>query len=334
MAKTKISIDFDSAITNIYRLGSGMVLSEPTVCAVSDDQKAEIKAIGKDAQKLIGKTAKNTKIIFPVFEGEIVNEKSASGILSGFLDKIKTSEGLIGSTALFALPCGYNAQMIEKYKKVAKQSGIGKVYFAESPLLSALGQNLSLNEFTPCFIIDMAGGTTSIAAVSLDGVITGISVNFGSNKVTADIIDYLADHFGLQVGLLTAERIKKEIGSLDSSDSLSTIVNGRDVATGTPRTISLKASDIFPPVKNYYDKIAEIALSVLKKLPPEVSADIRHSGIHLSGNASTIYGLDRYYEKELNMLVKIADNPLYSVALGGGIVLGDNRLLSKLTIKY
>ncbi len=334
MSKTKISIDFDSATTNIYRLGSGMVLSEPTVCAVSDDQKAEIKAIGNDAKKLIGKTAKNTKIIFPVFEGEIVNEKASIGILKGFLDKAQVNSGVVSSEVLFALPCGYSAQMIEKYKKVAKSCGVGKVYFAESPLLSAIGQNLSLNEYTPCFIIDMAGGTTNVAAVSLDGVIAGVSVNFGSNKITADIMDYLADHFGLQVGLLTAERIKKEIASLEENDELSTVVNGRDISTGSPRAISLKAKDIYIPVKKYYDKIAEIAMSVLKKLPPEVSAEIRHSGIYVSGGASSVYGLERYYENQLDILVKIAENGLYSVALGGGIVLGDNRLLNKLTIKY
>lgn len=334
MAKIKIAVDFDSAITNIYRIGSGMVLSEPTVATVSDDDKCEIKNIGEDAKKLIGKTSKNTKIVFPVFEGEIVNEKTATGILNGFLDKIGVKNSMQGCQALFSVPCGYTASMLEKYQKVAKSCGIGKVFFAESPVLSALGQNISLSDSTPCFIIDMSGGTTNIAAVSLDGVIAGVSVNFGGNKISADIIDYVANKFGLQIGLLSAERIKNEIGSLDENDALSTVVNGRDISAGTPKALSIKALDVFAPVKKYYDKIAEIALNVLKKLPPEVSAEIRHAGIYLSGSAANVYGLSRYFESKFDMSVKVAENPNYSVALGGGIVMGDNALLNKISIKY
>ncbi len=334
MAKINIAVDFDSAITNIYRIGSGMVLSEPTVATVSDDEKAEIKAIGEEAKKLIGKTSKNTKIVFPVFEGEIVNEKTASGILNGFLTKLGAKSNMQGCNALFSVPCGYTAQMLEKYQKVAKSCGISKVYFAESPVLSALGQNISLSDSTPCFVIDMSGGTTNIAAVSLDGVIAGVSVNFGGNKISADIIDYVANKFRLQIGLLSAERIKNEIGSLDENDALSMVVNGRDIEQGTPKAMSLKAIDVFPSVKKYYDTIAEIALSVLKKLPPEVSAEIRHAGVYVSGSAANVYGLERYFENKFSMGIKVAENCTYSVALGGGIVMGDNGLLNKIAIKY
>lgn len=332
MAQKKLAIDFDSVYTNIYMLGSGLVLCEPTVAAVSQDDKKEVKAVGDEAKKLIGKTSKNTKIVFPVFEGEIVNEKVATGLLSKFFEKIEVKNGIFGCQILFSVPCGVTADMIEKYKKVAKNCGASKTFFVEAPLLSALGQRIPLNDATPCFIIDMAGGVTNIGAVSLDGVIAGISVNFGANKVSTDIIDYLAENYGIQIGLLTAERLKKEIGSLDEFDALTSIVNGRDVKTGAPKSISIKAKDILEPVKKYYDKVSELALSLLKKLPPEVSAEIRHAGVYVSGLGANVYGLEKYYSNIFDMQINVSESATSSVALGGGVALGDVELLKKIAL--
>lgn len=332
MSIVKLAIDLDSSLTNIYMLGSGMVLSEPTVATVSQDEKNEVKAIGIEARKLIGKTAKNTKIVFPVFEGEIVNEKVTVGILNSFMKKIGVKNRLIGCHAIFSVPCGISGEMLDKYKSVAKNCGVTKAYFAEAPLLSALGQRIPLNDASPCFIIDMAGGVTNIAAVSLDGIIAGISVNFGGNKVSTDIIDFIAENYGLQIGLLTAERLRQEIGSLDSNDALATVVNGRDLKTGTPRAISIKAYDLLEPTLKYYDKIAELSLTVLKKLPPEVSAEIRNAGIYVSGSASNVYGLEKHYSKKFGMKINVAENASMSVALGGGVAIGDNALLKKISI--
>ena len=333
MAAEKLAIDFDSAVTNIYKIGSGLVLSEPTVAAVGPDAKSELKAGGIEARKLIGKTAENTKIVFPVFEGEIVNERVASGLLSFFLKKVGVQGGLSGVSAVMSVPCGTEEEMLQKYYSVARGAGIDKVYFIEAPLLSALGQRLPLSDSSPCFLIDMAGGTTNIAALSLDGIIAGVSVNVGGNKITTDIIDYVADAYGLQIGLLTAERLKKEIGSLSEGDGLSTVVNGRDLLSGTPRAVSLKASDILEPVRKYYDKIAEIAKAVLIKLPPEVSAEITHAGIYVSGETSCVYGLEPYYRKKFGIQINIAENAAMAVALGGGIAAGNPELIKKLSLK-
>lgn len=333
MAISKFAIDFDSLYTNIYKVGSGLILSEPTVAAVREEEKFEIKAIGLEAKKLTGKTTKDVKIVFPVFESEIVNEKVASGVLRGLLDKVDVKKSFNFNHAIFSLPCGYSSELLQKYLNVAKKCGISKTYFAESPILSALGQKIPLNDSNPCFVVDMAGGVTNIGAVSLDGVIAGISVNYGENKIYADIIDYVAEYYGLQIGLLTAERLKKEIGSLDTNDALSTVVNGRDISTGSPRSISIRAMDILEPIKKYYDKIAEISLQVLRKLPPEVSAEIRHSGVYVSGIASSVYGLEKYYLDKFQIPVKISENAQYSVALGGGMVMGNPSLLKKICIE-
>lgn len=330
MAGEKFAIDFDSNITNIYKMGSGLVLSEPTVVAVDSGEKSIVKAIGSDANKLIGKTTKNTKTVFPVFEGEIVNETVATELLSGFLKKIQAQK--FNSETVFSVPCGIDYQMLEKYRRVAKGAGLYKTHFIEAPILSALGQRLPLSDSKPFFIIDMGGGTTNIGAVSLDGVIAGVSVNFGSNKISADIIDYIAERYGMQIGLLTAEKIKKEIGSLDETDGLSMIINGRNIKNGSPMALNIKAFDLYEPIKVYYDKIIEIATNVLKKLPPEVSAEVRRSGIYVSGVCSTIYKLQKYYDDKFDMQVNVAEKGGMCVVLGGGAVLANPTLLNKIKL--
>ncbi len=332
MAREKFAVDLDSAYTNIYKIGSGLVLSEPTVAAVEDGSKVSVKAIGTEAYKLLGKTSKNTKIVFPVFEGEIVNADVCSDMLSGFLKKVKTGRWQ-RPVALFSVPCGVNSKTIDDYRKISSACGIGKTYFVESPILSALGQRVPLTESLPCFCVDMAGGVTNIAAVSLDGVIAGISVNFGGNKISADIIDYVSDFYGVQIGLQSAEKLKREIASLDENDELSVVVNGRDTDTGAPRSVSVKAADLIKPVRKYYDKIAELATDLLRKLPPEVSAEISHSGIYVSGTESGVYGLARYYEKLFGINVSVEKKGRMSVALGGGIALGNEELLKKISLK-
>lgn len=334
MAKVKLAIDFDCAVTNIYRVGAGVVLSEPTVAAIETD-KDEVKFIGNDAKKLIGKTAKNTKIVFPVFEGEIVNEKVASGLLAGFCNKIEAKNGLFDSnTALFSVPCGTTSETLTVYRKVANDAGINKVYFAEAPLLSALGQRLIFSESTPCFVIDMAGGVTNIAALSLDGIIAGISVNFGYSGINAALIDYIADNFGIQIGLQSADRLRKNLVSLEENDGLSSVVSGRNVDTGKPMALSLKAYELTEPIKKYYDKIAEIAMEVLKKLPAEVSAEIKRSGIYVSGGGSSVYGLENYYTEKFGMKVTVAEHGLMSVALGGGVAMSDDSILKKIILDF
>ncbi len=334
MASVKFAIDFDSSITNIYKLGSGLVLSEPTVVAVEDNASCKIKALGKDAYKLIGKTAKDTKIVFPVFEGEIVNEKVASELLLAFLQKVGYASKLIGCVAIFGVPSGTSQEMLAKYKNVATSVGIGRVYFAEKPVLSALGQRIALTDSSARLVIDMSGGTTSVSALSLSGVISGVSINYGSNKISADVIDYVAERFGVQIGLQTAEKLKREIGSLDDGDGLSAIVSGRSSVDGEVKTLNIRAGDIIEPIRRYYDTIIDITLSLIKKLPPETAAEIRRSGVYVSGSGASAYGLEKYFSDKLGLKVSVAEDGIYSVALGGGIAIGDKEILRKISIEY
>ncbi|PWM75242.1 MAG: hypothetical protein DBX59_02095 [Bacillota bacterium] len=330
MAATKTAIDLGTSDTKIYTLGGGIVLNEPSVVAL-DTAGGRIKAIGSEAKKLIGKTAENTKTVFPVFEGEVVNEKLAASLLGGFLNKVGYRQGF-SSSAVVSVPCGADLPLLKKLEKTLDGAGIDRASFIETPIAAAIGSGIPLSEYSPCFVIDMGGGVTDIAALSLDGIIAGVSVGLGGKNTDVSLIDFIADAYNLQIGLQTAERVKLQIGSLYENDTLSTVVNGRDLSDGRPRSVELRARDVLAPVKKYYDKIFEIAGTVLSKLPPEVSAEIRHKGVYVSGGSAALAGLESYYKAKFNMNVIIAENPAMCAVSGLGSLLGTPDLAEKLAI--
>ena len=324
----KLAIDFGTAMTKIYRLGSGIVLSEATCVTVSKETGA-VRAFGNEAKRLLGKTADMTDVCFPVYEGEIVSEKLAAELLAYFIKKISKSGSV---EALFCVPCGYRAESREKVYKVAKMAGISRVNFAETPFLSALGQDVPLSDSNPVFAIDIGAGVTSIAAFSLDGMIAGISMNVGGNNMDVHIIDHVAEEFSLKIGSLTSEKLKNTVGSLIPDDNQGTIINGRDIATGKPRAVAVTSSVIEFPVRIYVDKIIEYAELILKRLPAEVSAVIGKNGLYLSGGVANLAGIADYFEQKLQMEVHLAADPQTAVVLGGGRAIGNASLLRRIRL--
>ena len=333
MRNNAIAIDMGSVNTVIYQLGSGVVLSEPSVVALSVNGKSSIRAVGSEAKKLIGKTAETTKIVFPIVEGEIADIKNATAMTENFLNKITLRKLSLRPKALVSVPCGIENDEIKKYAKVLSGAGVYNADFVESPILTALGLGIPVSESTPCFIIDVGGGTTNIAAVSLDGVIAGVNVNMGGRNVDAMIINRIADLFGLRIGMLTAEKIKTQIASLIEGDATRTVINGRDRESGKPRSVSVSASDVLLPVAAFFDKIFEIASMVMAKLPAEVSAEIRRSGVYFSGGVSRLPGLDGYFREHMAIRANVFEDPEMTAAIGGGILLGNEKLLKKLRIE-
>lgn len=333
MRNNAIAIDMGSVNTVIYQLGSGVVLSEPSVVALSVNGKSSIRAVGSEAKKLIGKTAETTKIVFPIVEGEIADIKNATAMTENFLNKITLRKLSLRPKALVSVPCGIENDEIKKYAKVLSGAGVYNADFVESPILTALGLGIPVSESTPCFIIDVGGGTTNIAAVSLDGVIAGVNVNMGGRNVDAMIINRIADLFGLRIGMLTAEKIKTQIASLIEGDATRTVINGRDIESGKPRSVSVSASDVLLPVAAFFDKIFEIASMVMAKLPAEVSAEIRRSGVYFSGGVSRLPGLDGYFREHMAIRANVFEDPEMTAAIGGGILLGNEKLLKKLRIE-
>lgn len=333
MMTSRYAIDLGTSITNIYALGGGIVLSEPSVVAVDTDDRKKVKAIGADAKRLIGKTAENTSVVFPVFEGEIADEKLTAVMLRYFLKKIQAKKFGRKMELLFSVPCGADLVMLKKLERLADACSASAVQFVEAPILAALGQNVPLTEFSPCFCMNMGGGCTDIAALSLDGIIAGVSVSLGGGNVDAELIEFVADRFGLKIGLLTAERIKEQIGSLLDGDNTGTVVNGRDIATGKPRSIALTAEHVKEPIEAYYAKVLDIAEMVMAKLPAEVSAEIRHAGIYVSGGSAQVPGLQEYCENRLGIAVNVAEDPTSAVVLGAGMLLGNQDLKKRLAVR-
>lgn len=325
----QIAIDLGNSSSAIYKKGSGIVLSEPSVVAV-DSSSGSIKAIGADAKRLVGKTAENTAIVFPIYEGEIVNEQLAATMLSHFLKKTDCKRV---KSALFCVPCGIDALSLDKYRKLAALCNIKRAVFVIEPILSALGQNVALNEFSPCFAINIGGGVTNIAAFTLDGVIAGISMNIGGGNIDAHIIDHIAEKSFVKIGLLTAERLKINAGSLLEGDRTAMAASGRDVTTGKPRSVNISADYIFEPISIYIDKIIEYAIDLLSKLPAEVLAEIRQTGLFLSGGCAKFAGTESYFSKKLGMSVHIADPAELAAVSGSGYCLSNPTLLERVRLR-
>jgi rod shape-determining protein MreB len=325
----KLAIDLGTSTTKIYKIGSGIVLTEATCVAVSKDT-GEIRAYGDEAKRLLGKTAEQTVVRFPVYEGEIASEELCSALLGYFLKKIG-AKGRVET--LFCVPCGYTEEGRRKYRAIAQRVGITRVWFAEVPFLSALGQDVPLSESNPVFAVDIGAGVTSIAAFSLDGVIAGLSMNVGGNNIDVHIIDHIAEQFNLKIGSLTSEKLKNTIASFMEYDNQTTVVNGRDLTEGKPRSVSVSSTDISLPVKIYIDKIMEYAELVLKKLPAEVSAAICKNGVYLSGGVTKMPGIADYISQRLQIEAHLAEEPQMAVVLGGGRVIGNSALLHKIRME-
>ena len=331
MSSIRLAVDIGSSKTAIYQVGGGVILSEPSIVAVSSAGRKTLVTVGKEAKKLLGKSASGTSVIFPVSEGEIARANYAENMLKEFFRRIELS-AFTGAEVLAVIPCGLESKKIQRFRDLFFASGVSNVKFIENPIAVAVGMNAPVTESDPCFIIDMGGEITNIAAASLDGVIAGISVNIGGVNIDNMLIDRVEETYGLRIGAQTAERLKCDIGSLLPDDTTSTVINGRDINSGNPRAMQIQAKDIIEPVKLYVNKIYELASMVMAKLPPEVSAEIRKTGIYLSGGLSKLVGLEEYFHNEFALSVKVSPDAQLSAVIGAGRIMQNEKVYKKLRI--
>lgn len=331
----KLAIDLGSSITKIFRAdgGSGIVLAEPSAVAV-DGITGEVKAIGKDAKKLVGKTTEYTEIVFPVYEGEIQNGRLAAEMLKEFLRRVNLDSvaALRKTEVLFSLPCGAGEELKSAYASLAEECRLKNVYFAEAPYLAALGSEAVLSDSEPVFVMDMGGGVTNIAVLSSAGIIAGLSMNIGGNNMDADIAYRVEKIKALRIGALTAERLKNEIGSLSPQARGTTVAEGISITQYRPAGVSVQANEISDCISVYFDKAVEYASHVLQGLPAEVAAAVNKNGLYLSGGAARIYHAAEYLSKKLEMRVRICAEPQYAVISGAGALLRDKRLFRTLAV--
>ena len=329
----KLAIDLGSWVTKIYKAGCGVVLAEPTCAAIEQlpgSGRYSVKFLGEKARALSGRAAQNTHIINPVMDGDIVHGDVVADLLRYFLDKIEITPRRARKTeVIFVLPCGAKPELKMKYFSLADNCNIGKVYFTQAPFAAVLGHNVPLSESAPVFSVDIGYGLTNIAAFSLDGVISGMSLNLGGGNIDVHLMDFLAENYNLRIGALTAERLKNTVGSFLPDDNKLMVVDGRDVSSGAPASVAITTSQIYDVLALYVDKIIEYIVLMLSKLPAEVASSIMHSGIYLSGGLCKMDGIAEYFAQKLKITANTFDEPQLAAVIGAGVILSDEHLTYK-----
>lgn len=321
MRNKDIGIDLGTANILIYVKGEGIVLSEPSVVAIDKDT-GKVLAIGQKAHEMLGRTPGSVLAIRPLKDGVIADFDKTEIMLDYFIKKIKGKT--IFSKPRILICCPSNITQVEKnaIREVAERTGAKKVYVEEEPKVAAVGAGLEIGLPSGNMVIDIGGGTTDIAVLSLNGIVYSESIKVAGNTFDVDIIKYIKKKYKLLIGEVTAEKIKIKIGTvLDSNKEKNMKVRGRDLLSGLPKTVTVTSSEIKEAILDSVNMIIHCAKMVLEKIEPEISADIIDKGIILTGGGALLEGLDKLIEKEIKVPTKIAERPLTCVAEGTGIIL-------------
>jgi len=324
-----IGIDLGTANVLIYAKGEGIILNEPTVVAIDSESK-QVLAVGKDANQMLGRTPGKVKAIKPLKEGVIADFEYTEAMLSEFLSRIKGKS--IFSKQRILICCPSNITSVEKnaIREAAERIGAKKVFIEEEPKVAAVGAGMDIAKPTGNMVIDIGGGTTDIAILSLGGIVNSSSIKIAGNSFDLAIINYIKDKYKLLIGERTAEDIKLSIGNVHSGDKNNKMeIKGRDLSTGLPSMVEINEKEIEESIKPLAMEIIKTAKSVLEKTPPELSADIIDKGIILTGGGALLKGFPELLEDELKVPIFIAENPLTCVAEGCGIMLENLNLIDK-----
>ena len=322
-----IGIDLGTANVLIYVKGQGIVLNEPSIVAIDSDTK-KILAVGKEAKEMLGRTPEKVVAIKPMKDGVIADFEVTEMMLNHFISKINGKTFL--SKPKILICCPSNITPVEKnaIREAAEQTGARKVYLEEEPKVAAVGAGLDISKPSGNMVIDIGGGTTDIAVLSMGDIVTSQSIKIAGNTFDADIIKYIKDKYKLLVGERTAEEIKFTIGSVFKDEEIKTMeVKGRDLVTGLPHGITLSSEDIEAALKDSVYSIIKSVKGVLEKTSPELSADIIDKGIVITGGGALIKGFDKLLEHELKVPIYIAESPLTCVVEGTGLLLDNPELL-------
>lgn len=321
MRTKDIGIDLGTANILIYVKGEGIVLSEPSVVAI-EKETGKVLAIGQKAHEMIGRTPLSVIAIKPLKDGVIADFDKTEIMLDYFIKKIKGKT--IFSKPRILICCPSNITQVEKnaIREVAERTGAKKVYVEEEPKVAAIGAGLEIENPTGNMVIDIGGGTTDIAVLSLDGIVYSESIKIAGNTLDIDIIKYIKSKYKLLIGEVTAENIKIKIGTtMSETKNKSMKVRGRDLLTGLPKTIEITSKEVKEAIYDSLEMIIHATKTVLEKIEPEISADIIDKGIVLTGGGALLDGLDKLIEKEIKVPVRVAESPLTCVAEGTGIML-------------
>lgn len=324
-----IGIDLGTANVLIYVKGQGVILNEPSVVAIDEETKKPL-AVGIEARNMLGRTPGKVKAIKPMKDGVIADFDVTEIMLDYFIKKIKGKN--IISRPRILICCPSNITPVEKnaIKEAAERMGAKRVFIEEEPKVAAIGAGLDISKPTGNMVIDIGGGTTDIAVLSLGGIVTSTSIKIAGNTFDSDISKYIKEKYKLLIGDVTAEEIKKTVGTVYSKTKKEKMdVRGRDLVTGLPHTITITSEEIEEALKESSYAIVKATKNVLEQTPPELSADIVEKGIVVTGGGALMDGMLELLSSELKVPVYIAETPLTCVAEGTGILLNNIHLIEK-----
>lgn len=322
-----IGIDLGTKNVLIFIKGKGIVLNEPSVVAIDANTK-KVLAVGTEAKEMIGKTPEKVKALTPMKDGVIADFETTEIMLQSFIKKTIGKKKMSKPRLLICCPSNITGVEKNAIKEIAERTGAKKVYVEEEAKVAAIGTGIDISKPSGSMIIDIGGGTTDIAVLSLGGIVTSSSIRIAGNKLDEDIINYIKDKHKLLIGEQTAEQIKIKIGSVVKEKNKETMqVKGRDITTGLPKTVTITQLEIGEAIKDDINKIINETKKVLEKTPPELSADIVEKGIVLTGGGSLIDGLPQLFKENLKVPVFLSDSPLTNVVEGTGVILSNIKLL-------
>ena len=336
MFSTDLSIDLGTANTLIYVKERGIILDEPSVVAirVHNGQKS-IEAVGKEAKRMLGRTPGNIQAIRPLKDGVIADFQVTEKMLQHFIAKVHETKFIRPSPrVLICVPCTSTQVERRAIRESALSAGAREVQLIEEPMAAAIGAGLQVEEATGCMVVDIGGGTTEIAIISLNGVVYSDSIRVGGDRFDESIVSYVRRKYGSLIGDSTAERIKEEVGCAFKTDELKEIdVRGRHLAEGVPRSFTLTNDEILTALEEPLEAIMRAVKQALEQSPPELAADIAESGIVLTGGGALLTDLDHRISNETGLPVVVAEDPLTCVARGGGkaLELMDRHVLDLLS---
>lgn len=329
MFNKDIGIDLGTANILINVKGEGIVLNEPSVVAIDEDTK-RVLAVGIEAHEMLGRTPGKVKAIKPMRDGVIADFELTEAMLNHFIRKVKAKNIFIKPRILICCPTNVTGVEKNAIKEAAERTGAKKVFIEEEPKVAAVGVGLDISKPSGCMIIDIGGGTTDIAVLSLGSIVTSTSIKVAGNTFDNEIIKYVKDNYKLLIGERTAEDIKKEIGSVGKTKKKQKMeVKGRSMVNGLPETITITSEEVDNALNDSVYKIISAIKQVLENTPPELSADIINKGIVVTGGGAMLEGLDELLKKELNVPVYIAESPLTCVANGTGKMLENLNLIDE-----
>ncbi|MDP7554976.1 MAG: rod shape-determining protein [Nitrospinota bacterium] len=332
MFSTDLAVDLGTANTLVYVKGKGIVLREPSVVAVSQGN-GKVLAVGAEAKQMLGRTPGNIQAIRPMKDGVIANFEITESMIRHFIQKVHNRKALVRPRIIIAVPSGITQVEKRAVRDSAESAGAREVYLIEEPMAAAIGVGLPVQEPSGNMIVDIGGGTTEVAVISMSGIVFSKSVRVAGDVMDEVIVNYIKKKYNLLIGERTAENIKIKIGNVHPTGNNESFEGkGRDLVAGIPKTLLITEDNVREALAETINQIIHAVKVTLERTPPELAADIVDKGIVLAGGGSMIKGLDVLLREETGLPISLAENPLDAVVLGTGKVLDEIELLKKVSV--